>query len=68
MVNSEGTVKGATTANLLISVTELGTYKYKCVITDADGNSVTSDAATVTVNSESTGGRVSIPSSGKTDY
>ena len=68
MVDSEGTVRGATTANLMISVTELGTYKYKCVITDADGNSVTTDEAVITVNSESTGGRVSIPSSGKTDY
>lgn len=66
LLNAEGTVKGATTANLTLSLTELATYKYRCVITDADRNSVTSEVITLTVNSESAGGRVSIPSSGKT--
>ena len=65
LTDAEGTIKGATSANLTVSITTLGTYKYKCVVTDADGNSVITDAITITVNSESTGGRVSIPSTGK---
>ena len=65
LVDTDGKIQGAKTANLTLSLTELDTYKYKCVITDADGNSVITDAITITVNSESTGGRVSIPSTGK---
>lgn len=68
LLDKEGFVKGATSANLTLSLTELGTYKYRCIIKDADGNSITSEIITLTVDSESAGGRVSIPTGGKTGY
>lgn len=43
-------------------------FTYKCMVTDAEGNQVTSEVITITVDSESSGGRVSIPTSGKTGY
>lgn len=68
LLDKEGFVKGATSANLTLSLTELGTYKYRCIIKDADGNSITSEIITLTVDSESAGGRVSIPTGGKLGY
>ncbi|MBE6913078.1 MAG: hypothetical protein E7473_11205 [Ruminococcaceae bacterium] len=68
LLDKEGSVKGATSANLTLSLTELGTYKYRCIIKDADGNSITSEIITLTVDSESASGRVSIPTGGKTGY
>jgi hypothetical protein len=64
--DTEGTISGAKTANLKVSLTTLDTHEYKCRVTDAEGNQVTSEVITLTVDSESGGGRVSIPTSGKT--
>ena len=49
--NKVGTsIASATTANLVVSAaTKYNGYKYRCVVTDANGKSVTSDYATLTV-------------------
>ena len=68
IIDTDGTIKGAKTATLMVSLTSLDTYKYKCEVIDANGNTVTSDVITITVNAESNGGRVSIPTGGKLGY
>ena len=53
---------------VLVCPNALHDYTWNPEFTDADGNSVTSEVITLTVNSESAGGRVSIPTSGKKGY
>ncbi|MBO7318791.1 MAG: hypothetical protein J6V06_02065, partial [Clostridia bacterium] len=59
--DTEGTITGAETANLTISLDELETYEFRCVVTDAEGNEITSDTITVTVNARTTSGRTTTP-------
>ena len=68
LVDVEGTVKGSKTSMLQIVHTATGTYKYVCEITDANGNTVTSESIVVTCNEIATEGRSTIPTSGKSDY
>ena len=58
---------GAQTASLGRIHEAEGTYKYICKITDADGNTVSSETITITCDTEATGGRGSIPV-GKNQY
>lgn len=47
---NDSTVAGANTASITVAVLEKRDgQSYRCVVTDADGNTVTSDAATITV-------------------
>ncbi len=54
---TEGTIEGVTTDTVKLTITSSGaTYNVSCKITDADGNSVTSETVTIQFTAESSGG------------